>query len=336
MINITLHSANELISKLSILQQDGFIFRGHSNGKYRLEPGAFRKDVLKKWADIYLSKTISKQWRLSKEVKDVIKWWGQGIPTQVISRVFDYIMHLMHYNFALNTVYLTKKDGKDTNDQRLLAIFPKDYWLLEDTFVRLFQHICMGLPYRWDERGNILQKPFYLEETTGFDQSFPQHYRFETALLDWSHNPLVAMHFSLGLSETRKMERGFYIATSISSKPTHLSVLAYKQIITENALVKIETGAPEKNNIRLQNQEGTFTRFTNPLKFYLEHGCFPTIEEIYNKGNISCPKSFELVRYNLERTPANIQALKEYLEYHDINDTYLFPDSEITWALEIS
>jgi len=109
-----------------------------------------------------------------------------------------------------------------------------------------------------------------------------------------------------------------------------------KQITTKNALVKIETGSSEKNNIRLQNQEGTFTRFTNPLKFYLENGCFPTIEALCNKGSFSFPKAFELVRYNLERTPAHIQDLKGYLEYHDINDAYLFPDSEVTWALEIS
>ena len=247
-INITLPNANELINKLSILQQANFIFRGHSSGKYRLEPGAFRKDILKKWADIHLSKTISKQWRSSNGVKDVIKCWGQGIPTQVISRVFDYIMHLMHYNFALNTVYLTKKDGKDTNDKRLLAIFSEDYWLQEDTFVHFFQYICMGLPSRWDERGNVLQQPFYLEETTGLDQSLPQHYHFETALLDWSYNPLVAIYFSLGLNETRKMERGFYMASHVSSNPTHLSILAYQQISIENTVVKIEPGAPEKNN----------------------------------------------------------------------------------------
>lgn len=335
MINITLLNANELITKLSILQQANFIFRGHSSGKYRLEPGAFRKDILKKWADIHLSKTISKPWRSSNEVKDVIKWWGQGIPTQVISRVFDYIMHLMHYNFALNTVYLTKKDGKDTNDQRLLAIFPEDYWLQEDTFVRFFQHLCMGLPCRWDERGNILQKPFYLEETTGLDQSLPQHYHFETALLDWSYNPLVAIYFSLGLNETRKMERGFYMTSHISSNPTHLSILAYQQITTENTVVKIEPGASEKNNKRLKNQEGTFTRFTNPLKFYLEQGCFPTIEGLYNRHSTPYLKTFELVRYNLERTAANIQDLKEHIEYHGINEAYLFPDPAVTWAYDL-
>ncbi|VEB35511.1 FRG domain-containing protein [Legionella cherrii] len=334
MINKTLHCSEELISELSSLQQKDFIFRGHSSGLYRLEPSAFRNDILKKHADIFPSKEISKQWRSSKEVNQVIKFWGQGIPEQIISRVFNYIMHLMHYNFALHTVYLSKKDGKNINDSRLLSIFPKDYWAQEDTFVRFFQYICMGLPYRWDEHGKILQKPSYLEEVTGFDETLPQHYQFKTALIDWSYNPLVAIYFSLGSSlvETKKTERGFYIESSIPSNPSHLSIYAYRQVTFENAAVKIEPAMQEKNNMRLQNQEGTFTRFTNPLKFYLEYGYFPTIEELYKKNRAVSQISFELVRYNLERTLANLKGLKMHIELHGINEFLLFPDPEVTWA----
>lgn len=131
------------------------------------------------------------------------------------------------------------------------------------------------------------------------------------------------------------MERGFYIASRISSNPTHLSILAYQQITTENAVVIIEPGTSEKNNRRLQNQEGTFTRFTNPLKFYLEQGCFPTIEGLYNRHSTPYRQTFELIRYNLERTSANIQDLERHIECHSINEALLFPDPAVTWAYNL-
>lgn len=91
MINKTLQTTKELISKLSELQKRGFVFRGHSSGKYRLEPSAFRKDILKKLAKIFPANDISKNWRNSNEINSIINLWTKGRRPKNLSNIFDYI-----------------------------------------------------------------------------------------------------------------------------------------------------------------------------------------------------------------------------------------------------
>lgn len=239
----------------------------------------------------------------------------------------------MRYNYAITTLYLNKREYANYNDLALLTTFTKDYWLTQETFEHFFCFLYRSLMTITSLQGKIIKEPYYLEETTGFDQTIPQHYQFDTALLDWSHNHLVAIYFALGsqLVDTKKTERMFCIESDMPiEEPTHLSIFAYQQTLTENFPVKLVDGAHEKTNIRLQRQEGTFTYFTNPLEFYLNNGRFPSIENYFRYPYSNT--TFKLVRYNLERTTANLSLLQEYIEGYGINKSFLFPDPAINFA----
>lgn len=321
MINRTLLSPNELITLLSQLQNEEFIFRGHSSGKYILQPSVFRKDSLIKLAENYPENANVQKWMDSEAINHTINAWTKGMRPVYLNQIFNYILHLMRYNYALQQFYLVK-GYTDENDQKLLTIFPDGHWAKQDTFERLFEFVYGRLVYLEDLKGNPLKEPYYMEESTGFDQSWAQHYEFHTALLDWSYNPLVAIYFSLGstLVETKKSERMLYTTSEIP--PTHLSIFAYKEIgNAESYPIKIIPGSFTKTNIRLTHQEGTFTYFTDALRFFLMNGKFPSMEA-YNS------EEFKVIRFNLERTPANLHFLKTYIEDQGICESFLFPDKE--------
>lgn len=321
MINKTIHSTGELISRLNELQHEGFIFRGHSSGKYILEPSGFRKDSLIKLSENFPNTVDTQRWFSSEAINNTINSWTKGMRPWYLGRLFDYILHLMRYNHALQEFYLAKGHTEE-NDQQLLDIFPRNHWTEQDTFERLFEFIYGRLVYLEDLDGNTLKEPYYPEESTGFDESWPQHYQFNTGILDWSFNPLVAIYFSLGslLVETKKTERMLYTTSSLL--PSHLAVFAYKQIDnSENAPVKILPGSLLKPNLRLLRQEGTFTCFTKTLQFFLMNDRLPSIEQYK-------PEEFKLIRFNMERTTANLMFLKAYIEGHGITESFLFPDKE--------
>lgn len=330
MINRTIQSPNDLISSLKQLQNEGFIFRGHSDGKYILQPSAYRKDSLIKLAEIYPERTNQQKWCSSAAVQETIKAWTNGVRPWYLERIFKYILHLMHYNHALQDFYSTKESPKDENDHRLLGIFPEDHWIQQSTFEGLFDFVYrLHLPID-DLSGNQIKEPYYIDETTGFDESWPQHYDFYTALLDWSRNPLVAIYFSLGslVVETKKSERMLHVTSSIPS--SYLSIFAYKEMAQSDSMpVKIIHGSSSKNNLRLVRQEGTFTYFTRAFESFIMKGEFPSIEKCNLDG-------FKLVRFNIERTPANLDFLKTYIEGYGICESFLFPDKkELVEPIEI-
>lgn len=322
MINRTLLSPNELISSLNQLQSEGFIFRGHSDGKYILQPSVYRKDSLIKLAEIYPERTNQKKWCSSAAIQETIKAWTNGVRPWYLERIFKYILHLMHYNHALQDFYSTKENPKDENDHRLLGIFPEDHWIQQSTFEGLFDFVYrLHLPID-DLSGNRIKEPYYIEETTGFDESWPQHYDFYTALLDWSRNPLVAIYFSLGslVVETKKSERMLYVTSNLPSP--YLSIFAYKETVQSDSIpVKIIHGSVSKTNLRLQNQEGTFTHFTKAFEFFIHNATFPSMEGYHFGGA-------ELVRLNIERTTTNLKFLKAFIEDKGICESFLFPDKK--------
>lgn len=330
MINRTIQSPNDLIFSLKKLQNEGFIFRGHSDSKYILQPSTYRKDSLIKLAEIYPARTNQHKWCSSAAVQETIHAWTNGIRPWYLERIFKYILHLMHYNHALQEFYSTKERPKDENDHRLLGIFPEDHWIQQSTFEGLFDFVYrLHLPID-DLSGNRIKEPYYMEEATGFDESWPQHYDFHTALLDWSRNPLVAIYFSLGslVVETKKSERMLYVTSNLPSP--YLSIFAYKETAQSDSMpVKIH-GSSSKNNLRLVRQEGMFTYFTRAFESFIMKGEFPSIEKCNLDG-------FTLVRFNIERTPANLDFLKKYIEGYGICKLFLFPDKkEQVEIIEIS
>lgn len=78
----------ELLSFLEELQNKGFIFRGHSDGKYILQPSMFRKDSLIKLIENYPEKANVHKWISSTVVNDSINAWTKGIRPWYVDRIF--------------------------------------------------------------------------------------------------------------------------------------------------------------------------------------------------------------------------------------------------------
>jgi hypothetical protein len=80
--------------------------------------------------------------------------------------------------------------------------------------------------------------------------------------------------------------------------------------------------------LRAERQEGTFTYFSKPCSFYLQHGEFPCIEYYDRHLNNSSAPSFELIRYTLERTTPNLSFIQNILASKGINEAFLLPSIE--------
>jgi hypothetical protein len=285
MENIFIEKADTLIKELQYLKnKDGYHFRGHRDAlNWKLTPQIFREGEL----DKYIKKTYQSEPFINTfDFKTLIEWFHcnelqefvshflkNNMPYQhfplPIKRLFQLGAFLLKYNYFLS-LYIKNVNDFDFDDEtkRILSIHNPADWGTKEKFIGFIQYSLPKIFTLTGLDGNVIQKANLDNIITGYDQTYPQHYDFPTAALDFSFNFYVAIYFALNSGDTNNTSKCF-------------SIYAYKEMQNlENSPVFIlQDRSILLKNIRATNQEGTFIFFNQPCSYFLEHGCFPSVDD---------------------------------------------------------
>ena len=304
----------DFIDELNSLQKLGFIFRGHLSAKWRLQPHAFRKEskiaIAKKYP---VPQEVINQWKKGN-VLDVMKSWSHGELSNpaMISRALDFVVYLLQYNSYLHQYYSKlPKDLRSYDDEELISRLSKRNLTCEQTFIDFVNFLYPFLLYRVTPEGKVIMKPNPPGEITGFDETWPQHYSFPSAALDWTLSVPIALHFAI-----REIQ-------NLSSVNIEIAICCYKQINNNHNFVQIIEKSKLKKNQRAERQHGLFTYFTDPCTFYMAHGDFPSVET-YCQDELK--SSISLIKRTIEINKSNIEFFRSYIKSNNIDDDYLLLD----------
>lgn len=305
---VNIFNPYDLITELVAIRDKGsYIFRGQPNSKFVLQPSAFRDNEIKRFTDTYAISSCN-EWTNSESVKNIIRKWFLDetfIYDVRIKRLIKLNLYFMHYNYYL-AKYIEKNIEKI--DQATIELFRErdhSFWSTEKTFIWMLEQdisLSIGIISR---EGKVLKESYISEESSGYDEYLPQHYGIPTVALDWSYNPFIAVFFAI---------------QEISSRSSHFSIYAYKEINNDKRNpIEVKQARQNSNNLRLKRQEGIFTRFRYACLNYLNTGNWPCIES-YNAVSLS---NFELIRFDVPSSHAD--HLEHLLEEKGITKEFLMP-----------
>ncbi len=313
---------------LEELRKEGFVFRGHESFKYTLTPNAFRDSGLVRMKNEFgiHSSTINK-WFKNKFIMQHVNTWLPRLKItssghQVINRLLKYCLYLMQYNHSLNLFVQNNAHRVSQKDKNTILERSLEYWKSEETFQLLFSSYFPRIIRRYHLDGTLIQDANLFEDLASVDETLLQHYDTPTAALDWTFNYNVSIYFAIGEKE---VEDKFLTIYALKIHDTTLSpfYIMDKSIHVENK--------------RAERQEGTFTYFTKPCSFYMQHEHHPSInyfDQRY-KNNLA-KRTFELKEFVVERSKENISYLKKIIEHEGINKDFLFPNEKIKYLEEVS
>lgn len=184
------------------------------------------------------------------------------------------------------------------------------HWSQEQTFLDYVDRFYMSLIPLISTNEQLVKRAYLMEDVTGLDESYPQHYGMGTSALDWTSDPLNALFFTI-------------YSDKMPSNIKFLSVSAYKQQNLKNSPVIFKDKDDLKDNQRAIAQKGTFSYFKNPCSFFLKCGEFPSIETYQYSTDNKKFNYFEVEKISLLRTKENIMYIEKILEDNGINKASL-------------
>lgn len=301
MIDNYIDNQYDLIQKMLSLQKLGYIFRGHANAIWRPLSSIFRSDGQKKLTEEFPIQNNIIDWYFSEEIKEIVRLWAKirienTIPSG-LRRIFDLYSFIMKYNYSLNKFILENPDSEDENK----SYIPQRDWGNEETFINFVENGLQNWLAIYNLDGSLRSRGVPFEDLTILEEAFPQHYGFKTTALDFSKNPLKALHFALD-----KNYSGCF------------SMLAYKQTDEINSPTKIIENSNLKN-IRAIKQEGCFVYFTRPCSHYVHKNKFPSLFDCDKDTRFGSGKYFQLERIIVPKTPEILKGLLNILKVENIN-----------------
>lgn len=314
-----------IIEEFQILvEKGGYIFRGHPNACYHLQPKAFRQKELSSFKNEKLQINIenwvkTEQFRKLVEAETLTSIQNNFV---ILRNIVKLVYFIMQYNYSLYDFYSKFPTAINYNDEHLIKLVGSSgYWLEEKTFFDLFSDYLRNSMTIWVEKdGKILRQPNLSEIFTGVDETYPQHYEQSTATLDWTYDPIVALFFACRELDVRlKKDSNLYVCEKIPAK--YLAIFAYKETTDrQNKYFTIVAKDKFKKNLRAERQHGTFMIFPAAAYFYIQNGEFPIMETYIKEGN------FETIKFIIEKTEKNMKELKIYLKQVGADEDYLYPN----------
>lgn len=258
-----------------------------------------------------------------------MKFWTLSVNDLIIiNRIFNWYMYIFKYNYKVSK-FIEESPCPEKIKQALRIEYRQpEFWIMEDNFFFVINNVYSKFLDITDQNGAILSKGRLDEVSTGFEETFLQHYDAGTSVLDWSYDPLVAIYFALDLdNEIWNKDRKLFLAKKIPTD--YFAIYAYRQISTINSPVLIKDKSNLIDNPRANAQKGTFTYFTQPCKFYLENEKFPWIE-FYDQNFIKndIDPTFDLIKYILPRNNETLNFFQTVLKDNRINKRTLFLDAD--------
>ncbi|MES2219092.1 MAG: FRG domain-containing protein [Pseudomonadota bacterium] len=329
-----IQNAQDLLEKLDFFgKSKNVAFRGHENAAYFLVPNAYRQQTLIATANEFpVSRAEINKWFVNEEIKNFVKDYTKqhqyhSLVPPVIQRFFNYNIHLTQYNHKLHDFLRKNPKYASPKDLELIEMRGEQFW----TEVKSFVHLIQGT-YPWlinyDFLNGTRRKAKPIEDVTGLDETFSQHYGVATSAMDWSLNYLVAIYFAIHkLIEIDPITQSYRL-TKLPNFPKTLSIFTCEKINTGDQMpFDMKSRSEIILNQRAINQKGAFIFFKNTCSHFMQHNEFPSLN-YYNARAVNGvdTKFFDFTRFNVEVNLETLLILKEHLEKHNINKAFLLPE----------
>lgn len=306
-------------------KKDLYFYRGLRNRDYELLPGAFRpSDIRNK--ELLFGGDKARSFAYTNKARHIVamSWSGnlqaarQYMNSREYERIVDIIVFITRHNFAVSLFINENKAVYDPKSVEALLHRPVECWLTEEIFYHALGEYLHGLELQISaDRKQVYKEPYILNHITPYDESLTQHYcRYPTTMLDWTYNPYIALYFAL--PRNSKTVDHLYFSLCVCEKPTKDDgLISFTELY-------LDPTCPEfnENNLRIQRQEGLFSRIQLPVSFYYQKGFWPSIEKLIEFYPSMC-EDIHITRYNI--LVSFTEQIRAMLNGMDINEDFLLP-----------
>jgi hypothetical protein len=318
-----------LLRNMYVNKNGLYFYRGLRNSDYELLPGAFRPgDIRNK--EILFGGDKARRLAYTSKASDIVVMSCNGnlqaakqyMASREYERVIDIIVFITRHNFAVSSFIDENKAVYDQKSVEALLHRPVECWLTEEIFYRGLRDYLRGLEVQVStDRKQIYKEPYIFNHITPYDESLAQHYcGYPTTMLDWTYNPYIALYFAL--PKNPKTADYLYFSVCVCEKPTQDDGTIF---FTE---LYLDPTCPEfnENNLRIQRQEGLFSRMQLPVSVYYQKGFWPSIEKMIESYPSMCG-NIRITRYNI--SIQFTEYIRSLLNDIGFNEDYLLPKIEV-------